>query len=43
MMTTHWIMVNMSVMVLIAAQEFGGTVLMTISLKLVIYLKGFII
>ena len=40
MMATHWIVVIMSVMFLIAAQEFGGTVMMTISLKLVILLKG---
>ena len=42
-MATHWIVAIMSVMSLIAAQEFGGTVMMTISLKLGIYLKGFII
>ena len=43
MMATHWIVVIMSVIFLISAQEFGGTVMMTISLKLVIYQKGFII
>ena len=43
MMATHWIMGITSVMFLIAAQEFGGTVMMTISLKLVIYQKVFII
>ena len=43
MMATHWIVVIMSVMFLIAAQEFGGTVMMTISLKSVIFQKGFII
>ena len=40
MMATHWIVVIMSVMFLISAQEFGGTVMMTISLKLVIVPKG---
>ena len=40
-MATHWILVIMSVMFLIAAQEFGVTVMMTISLKLVILSKGF--
>ena len=39
MMATHWIVVITSVMFLIAAQEFGGTVMMTISLKLVILPK----
>ena len=39
-MVTHWIVVIMSVIFLIAAQEFGGTVMMTISLKLVILPKG---
>ena len=43
MMETRWIVVIISVMFLIAAQEFGGTVMMTISLNLVIYLKGFMI
>ena len=43
MMETHWIVGITSVMFLIAAQEFGGTVMMTISLKLVIDQKGFII
>ena len=40
MMATHWIVVIMSVMFLIAAQELGGTVMTTISLKLVILPKG---
>ena len=40
-MATHFIVVIMSVMFLIAAQEYGDTVMMTISLKLVIYQKGF--
>ena len=40
MMATHWIMVIMSVMFLMEAQEFDGTVMMTISLKLVILPKG---
>ena len=40
MMATNWIVVIMSVMFLIAAQEFGGTVMMTISLKLVLLPKG---
>ena len=43
MMSTHWIVGITSVMFLIVAQEFGGTVIMIISLKLVIYQKGFII
>ena len=43
MMATHWIVGITSVMFLIAVQEFGGTVMMKISLKLVIYQKGFII
>ena len=43
MMVTHWIVIIMSVMFLIAAQEFGGTAMMTISLKLVIHQNGFII
>ena len=43
MMATHWTVGIISVMFLIVAQEFGGTVMMTISLNLVIYLKGFII
>ena len=43
MMATHWIVGNTSVIFLIVAQEFGGTVMMTISLNLVIYQKGFII
>ena len=40
MMATNWIVVIMSVMFLIVAQEFGGTVMMIISLKLVILPKG---
>ena len=40
MMATHWIVVIMSVMFLITVQDFGGTVIMTISLKLVILPKG---
>ena len=43
MMATHWIVGITSVMFLIVAQEFCGTVMMTISLNLVIYHKGFII
>ena len=43
MMATHWTVGITSEMLLIVAQEFGGTVMMTISLNLVIYLKGFII
>ena len=43
MMATHWIVGIKSVMILIVAQEFGGTVMMTISLNLVIYQKGFIV
>ena len=43
MMATHWFVVIISVMFLIAAHEFGFTAMMTISLKLVIYQKGFII
>ena len=43
MMTTNCIVVIISVMFLMAAQEFGGTVMMTISIKLVIYQKGFIV
>ena len=42
-MATHWIVGITSVMFLIVAQEFGGTVMMTISLNLVICQKGFII
>ena len=40
MMPTHFIVVIMSVIFLMAAQEFGGTVMMKISLKLVILPKG---
>ena len=39
MMSTHWIVVIMSVMFLKAAQEFGDTAKMTISHKLVILPK----
>ena len=39
MMATNWIVEMMSVIFLMPAQEFGGTVMMTISLKLVIYPK----
>ena len=39
-MATHWIVVIMEVVFLIAAQEFGSTVMMTISLKVVILPKG---
>ena len=42
-MATHWIVVIISVMFLIAAQEFGGTVMMKISIKLVMYQNGFIL
>ena len=40
MMASNWIVVIISVMFLIAAHEFGGTAMMTISLKLVILPKG---
>ena len=43
MIATHWFVVIMSVMFLMTAPEFGGTVMMKISLKLVIYQRGFII
>ena len=43
MMATHWIVDIMSVMSLMPTEEFGGTVMMKISLKLVIYQKGFIL
>ena len=39
-MVNYCIVVIMSVMFLVAAKEFGGTVMMTISLKLVILPKG---
>ena len=39
MMVTHWIVEIMSVMFLMPTQEFGGTMMMTISLKLVILPK----
>ena len=42
-MATPFIIEMMSVMFLIPTQEFGGTVMMTISLKLVICQKGFIL
>ena len=42
-MVTHWIVDIMSVLFLVPTQEFGDTVLMTISLKLMIYRKGFIL
>ena len=40
MMATHCILVIVSVIFLIAAKEFGGTEMMTISHKLVILPKG---
>ena len=40
MMVNHWILYIISVMFLIPTQEFDGTIMMTISLKLVIYQKG---
>ena len=43
MMATNWTVSIMSVMFLIVAQEFGGTVMMTTSMNLMIYLKEFII
>ena len=43
MMATHWTVGITSVIFLIVAPEFGGYVLMTISLNLVLYLMGFII
>ena len=43
MMATHWTVGITSVMFLIVAQEFGGTVMMTTSMNLMIYLKEFII
>ena len=43
MMATHLIVDIMSVMFLMQTNEFGGNVMMAISLKLVIYLKGFIL
>ena len=43
MMATNWTVGITSVMFLIVSLEFGGTVMMTVSLNLVIYLKGFII
>ena len=42
MMETHWIVAIISGMSFMAEQEFGGTVMMTISLKLLIYQKVFI-
>ena len=41
MMVTHWIVEILSVMFLMSTYEFCGAVMMTISLKLVIYQKGF--
>ena len=37
MMETHWIFDIMSVVFLIPTQEFGGTVMMTITLKIVVF------
>ena len=42
-METHWIVEIVSVMFMMPTQEFGVTLMMTISLKLVIYQKGFIL
>ena len=42
-MVTHYIVENMSVMFLMTTHECSGTVMMIISLKLVIYQKGFIL
>ena len=42
-METHWIVDIMSVIFFMPTQEFGGAVMMTISLKLVIYHRGFIL
>ena len=42
-MATHWTVGIMSVMVLIVALEFGGTVMMAIYQNIEIYLMGFII
>ena len=41
MMATHWTVGIMSVMFLIVALEFGGTVMMTIYQNILIYLMGF--
>ena len=43
MIETNCIVEIMSVMFLVPTQEFGGTTMMTISLKLIIYQKGFIL
>ena len=43
MIATHWIVDIMSAIFLMTTQEFGGTVKITISLKLAIYQKGFIL
>ena len=43
MMATHWIVDIMLVMILIPAQEFGGTVTIKIEFKLVIEQNGFIL
>ena len=42
MIVTIWIVEIMSVMFLMPTQEFGGTVMMPISQKLVIFQKGYI-
>ena len=42
-MAIHWIMDITSVIILIPPQEFGGTVMMTIPLKVVVYEKGLIL
>ena len=41
-MATHWIGKLCQLCFLMPAQEFGGAVMTTISLKLVLYQKGFI-
>ena len=43
MIETYWILDITSGMFLIPTQEFGGTMMTKISLKLVIYKKGFIL
>ena len=40
MIATHWIVEIMSVVFLMPTWDFGGTVMMKISLKLLIYQKG---
>ena len=42
MKAAHWIVDIMSVIFLIPKNEFGGNVMMKISLKLVLYQQGFI-